>query len=254
MGTMPPTTTTAAAETAAARARLRQPVSQLQGQGVAAERFRVGAGQYCVPSRRDRRGGGEVRAACQMPVLGQVALHRAGSHRVGPSRERRGEAAMQAPPFARQQMSVKHLPDQLVPEGVTVAGRDQQSRVDGLLRRGQQLLFRKLSGRGHQVMRHLAVGDADLPDHRSCQSCEPSRPGQHGVADRGGQDGRARDRHFPGVQRITRRDGDHRGSRMWKDYGRHRPGVAADCHRRWLLRKVWRWPARASESVAAPWM
>jgi hypothetical protein len=43
-------------------------------------------------------------------------------------------------------------------------------------------------------------------------------------------------------------------SRMWKDYGRHRPGVAADCHQRWLLRKVWRWSARASESVAAPWM
>jgi hypothetical protein len=33
---------------------------------------------------------------------------------------------MQAPPFTRQQMSVEHLPDQLVPEGITVAGRGQQ--------------------------------------------------------------------------------------------------------------------------------
>ena len=30
--------------------------------------------------------------------------------------------------------------------------------------------------------------------------------------------------------------------------------LAAGCDRRWLLRKSWRWPARASESMAAPWM
>ena len=43
-------------------------------------------------------------------------------------------------------------------------------------------------------------------------------------------------------------------STAWNMAYRCRPGVAAGCHRGWLLRNVWRWPARASESAPAPWM
>jgi hypothetical protein len=82
-----------------------------------------------------------------MPVLREVAVVRAAC-----DGKRGGEAPVQAAPLARQQLAVDHLADQLMPEGIAVAGRHQQPRFDGSLRRGQQPPFRKLDGGGHQLM------------------------------------------------------------------------------------------------------
>ena len=101
--------------------------------------------------------------------------------------ERLREAAVQPPPFARQQMGVKHLPDQRVAEGVAVTGRDQQSGGDGPARRSQQALLRKRDGRGQQVMGHPAVRDADLVNDGPGLRREAVGLGQHGIGDRGGQ-------------------------------------------------------------------
>ena len=62
--------------------------------------------RHRLARRHDGRGSGPVRAACQVPVLGQEAD-------IGVRSQSEGlrETAVQAPPFAWQQMGVKHLPD-----------------------------------------------------------------------------------------------------------------------------------------------
>ena len=112
-----------------------QPRFQVDGQRVIPDRLRVGACRHGLARRGKGRGGRTVLAAGQVPVLGQAALARPGSRS-----ERFGEGPVQPAALARQQVIVKHLPDQPVRKGVPLALGDEQPRRDRLPGGGEQPL------------------------------------------------------------------------------------------------------------------
>ncbi len=141
-----------------------------------------------------------------MPVPGQV-----GRIRLPPRGDGAGQAPVQAAPLARHQLGVEHLADQPVREGVAVVRRHQQPGGDGLPCRRQQAVLGEGHGRGQQLVRHPAVGHADLVDDRPGRRRDAGGPGQHGLGDGDRGPGPASAREFQGVQRVTPRRADHVG-------------------------------------------
>ena len=122
---------------------------------------------------------------------------------------------MQAAPLPGEQLPVEHLPDQVMRERVAIGSGGQQPPGDRLAGRGQQVILTKRDGRGQQLMRHAAIGHADLVDHRPHRRGDPGGLGQHGFGDRRWGHPGARARELERVQGVAFGGADHGGHRVW---------------------------------------
>ena len=186
--------------------------------------LRVGAGRDREPRGGQGRDGRPVLAASQMPVLRQ-----AGRVAVVPRGQRLGQAPVQAPPFAWQQVGVDHLLDQRVPEGVSVIGGDQQPRV-------RPPAGPRRSGRLPTAAWWRRARSCDSPPSATL-TWSTTRPGRGGRADAlasttalidGGGPSSPGVRQLLGVQRIAlgraHDGGDLLGARARRDQPGHQLG------------------------------
>ncbi len=175
------------------RGRLPDDVPQLEHALVLPERLEVGAGvigSRCRPDRCDKRTRQLATLEPVMRDLGEVAgLLRAVS--AGGALERLGDDDVEPSALAWQDGLGRGLPDERVPERVSLHDRrlvrHEELRLDGLLQRVEEVALRQVGKLRQQIVVHLPANDGRHPEQSQRSLRHVGEPCRQHLAQRRGK-------------------------------------------------------------------